>query len=948
MALTNCSCSCGVATGDQSQLADLPGRPTRREDRTRAPSLSSRKAISWLCLGLLSISGLGGAQANSLLARPNEHGRSLPASEHLERYSHHGQVRQPARREYDTHHYYVVELDAAHQLAWHPDGPAQIASSLGAELVEQLGELQDHYLVRSAKPLSRRDNDEHDAVLARYAALKERSDLIKRSDDHGAAILSLDKQVLRHRVKRFMELGDLSNEVLPRSPQYPGAKQDNKPVPKYLRMLADRFSIPDPLWPKQWHLANDDMRENSINVPPVWEQGINGSNIVVAIVDDGLDMHSMDLEDAFAAKGSWDYNDHTNLPEPRLSDDQHGTRCAGEIAASKNDVCGLGVAYGAKVAGIRILSGPISDADEAAALNHGYQVNDIYSCSWGPPDDGRSMEAPSRLIYKAMLNGIQKGRDGKGSVFVFASGNGGALDDQCNFDGYTNSIFSITVGAIDRKGHHPFYSEACAANMVVTYSSGSGDNIHTTDVGRNKCTDHHGGTSAAAPIAAGIFALVLQVRPDLTWRDMQYLCVQTAVPVNTDEDDWQTTQAGRPYNHRYGYGKLDAYAIVEAAKKHKLVKPQAYWSSPDRESALSLSKAGVSTEIDVTREILKNANFGQLEHVTVIVNITHSKRGDVEVILESPHGTQSILARTRRYDSASTGFPRWKFMSVKHWGESPLGKWKLTVKDQGDSQQNGTFYAWQLDLWGESEDASLARPFKMADDAQVILPKPGSLADLNMTDPDAQDKSNDDLLELQPGQTDATKTIPKPTEHLPSNHSQANLDKPAQTEKPISDIEEPHADDKPPSTEYLDDDSEDDGYLGSMSSMLANQRGFFATVAGVVLTAGCVGAFLVIRRNRLRRREAINRRGYFFESVPAADDEMGLKRGAGDASLGGRTRDLYDAFQVGDSDSDDEEGFRQSESSRLVGRSLDRQRQSLGEPPARQSAQLASADSKAV
>lgn len=87
------------------------------------------------------------------------------------------------------------------------------------------------------------------------------------------------------------------------------------------------------------------------------------------------------------------------------------------------------------------------------------------------------MEAPGRLITEAMLNGVQNGRGGKGSIFVFASGNGGGVDDQCNFDGYTNSLMSITVGAIDRKGLHPFYSEACSAIMVVTYSSGSGDNI---------------------------------------------------------------------------------------------------------------------------------------------------------------------------------------------------------------------------------------------------------------------------------------------------------------------------------------------------------------------------------------------------------------------------------------------------------------------------------------
>lgn len=87
------------------------------------------------------------------------------------------------------------------------------------------------------------------------------------------------------------------------------------------------------------------------------------------------------------------------------------------------------------------------------------------------------MEAPDGVILKAMVNGVQNGRDGKGSLFVFAAGNGGGVDDQCNFDGYTNSIFSMTIGAVDRKGLHPYYSELCAAMMVVAPSSGSGDHI---------------------------------------------------------------------------------------------------------------------------------------------------------------------------------------------------------------------------------------------------------------------------------------------------------------------------------------------------------------------------------------------------------------------------------------------------------------------------------------
>ena len=174
---------------------------------------------------------------------------------------------------------------------------------------------------------------------------------------------------------------------------------------------------------------------------------------------------------------SYDFNDHQKLPTPKNSDDRHGTRCAGQISAIKNNVCGVGVAYDSKIAGIRILSGPISDIDEAAALNYHYQNTSIYSCSWGPPDDGKSMDKPSYLIERAILNGVQRGRGGKGSLYVFASGNGALHGDQCNFDGYTNSIYSVTIAAIDFKGLHPTYSEACAANLLVAYSSGSGNHI---------------------------------------------------------------------------------------------------------------------------------------------------------------------------------------------------------------------------------------------------------------------------------------------------------------------------------------------------------------------------------------------------------------------------------------------------------------------------------------
>ncbi|EIN07045.1 hypothetical protein PUNSTDRAFT_70782 [Punctularia strigosozonata HHB-11173 SS5] len=611
------------------------------------------------------------------------------------------------RRAYGTHDYYVVEHDPRQGV----DLEVSLLA-LGLQLVEPVGALANHWLTR--RPKTEPSTSETPESL--WRRLQSRAAGYPRRDGvMAASILSVSLQTPHWRTKRALPpLMDSFN-------------------PESIGSIALHFGIEDPNFSDQWHLVNEEAPEHSMNATGIWDIGVTGQGVTTALIDDGLDFESNDLAANFDALGSYDFNDQEDLPKPKKWDDTHGTRCAGQIAAGKNDVCGVGIAYNSKVAGLRILSGPITDADEAAALNYGYQNTSIYSCSWGPPDDGVHMDAPPYLVEKAVVNGITHGRGGRGSVYVYASGNGAASGDQCNFDGYTNSIFTITVAGIDRDGGHPYYSESCAANLVVAYTSGSGAAITTTDVGKDKCSHSHGGTSAAAPNVAGVIALALSTRPELTWRDLQHLAVATAAIVSPDDPDWEVTSTGRLYSYKYGFGKMDAYRYVTAAMNWTPVKPQAWLEVPPlrmnngtmdegkrMSGGASIPLGGITSSTTITADMMKSNNLEALEHVTVRVWVAHDRRGDVEVELISPNGVKSVLAATRPRDISDSGFPGWRFMSVKHWGEDPLGDWTIRVSDQADEDLNGYFLGWNLVLWGSTIDPGFAKPYEVNPSATIL------------------------------------------------------------------------------------------------------------------------------------------------------------------------------------------------------------------------------------
>lgn len=512
----------------------------------------------------------------------------------------------------------------------------------------------------------------------------------------------------------------------------------------------DISEIKDPLFAKQWHLLNKDYPHADINVTGLWGRGIVGHGVTIAIIDDGLDLDHPDLSENVNLNGSWDFNNKGPKPMPRLKDDNHGTRCAGEIAAVKNDVCGVGVAWKAKVSGIRLLSGAITDIQEVNALTHRNDINYIYSCSWGPSDNGRTVEAPNTLLRNAFITGVVNGRQGLGSIYVFASGNGGARGDNCNYDGYTNSIFTITVAAIDYRGNHPKYSESCSA--VLTSSFGhSGLNagytrryICTTDRHKKNqnstlCTTKHRGTSAAAPLVSGIVGLLLSHRKDLSWRDVQHLIVRSSVKVQTENKNdgvlWETNGAGFSYSNEFGFGKLDASKLIELAstwstvgggysKRYQNPKDGENFGDHDERKTNSTTnqkemaqvryysglikvdqdipqgKAGIEVSNIVGRQKINDIGLLSVEHVTVTITLDHRRRGDLEYHLISPQGTRSILSKPRIHDRDSSGLTEWTMMSVKHWGESAVGEWKLKIIDNLNPRMTGRLKSWKIDIFG--------------------------------------------------------------------------------------------------------------------------------------------------------------------------------------------------------------------------------------------------------
>jgi len=309
--------------------------------------------------------------------------------------------------------------------------------------------------------------------------------------------------------------------------------------PNYL-VGRDQAGPDDPRFAEQWALRNEGQAGGSagsdINAFGAWAETTGARTTVVAVVDSGVDLTHPDLKDnqwvnPSEVDGNGEDDDGNGLADDThgwdwvagsgvVRDEQgHGTSVAGLIAAEGDNGAGVsGVMWQASLMSLRVLDssgvGDVAAAVEAIdyAVAHGAAV---VNCSWGT-------DAESRFLRDAIE------RAGRRGVLVVASaGNSGRdLDSAPYYPAAFDLQNVISVAATDGFDHLTSFSNRGATRVAV---AAPGAHLLTTQSGGG----YHlvTGTSAAAPLVAGIAGLIKTLRPMLGAAQVRATVVGGARPV---------------------------------------------------------------------------------------------------------------------------------------------------------------------------------------------------------------------------------------------------------------------------------------------------------------------------------------------------------------------------------------------------------------------------------
>lgn len=315
----------------------------------------------------------------------------------------------------------------------------------------------------------------------------------------------------------------------------------------------------DSLFCDQWGLENpySGYQDIDISASSAWEYA-TGKHVKIAILDDGVDTTHIDLSPNI---GSLSYDTETGTSPSQIYGD-HGTHCAGIAAAVKdNGIQIAGVAPEATIVPISFDYDIETDKPQRIAdgITWAYQHGvDIISNSW-------HRRTKSTAIEEAIDSAFNYGREGKGCVIVFASGN---YDE--DFDENRNVSFPancndtiLAVGAINKYGVRWVNSNYGQKLDLVAPGVDIISTLPCNSFGEKT------GTSMACPHVAGVAALILERNPELTVTEVNsIICSQAkkipgvSFDVNKPDGTW---------NAEYGYGLVNACSSVVATPSIKYI-----------------------------------------------------------------------------------------------------------------------------------------------------------------------------------------------------------------------------------------------------------------------------------------------------------------------------------------------------------------------------------------
>jgi len=343
---------------------------------------------------------------------------------------------------------------------------------------------------------------------------------------------------------------------------------------------------------------------NNIKAPEAWDtETAEGKDVRIAIVDTGVDLTHPDLnvltelgKDYLGELGGApNYeehgDDHRGVP--------HGTACAGLAAAKTNNGTGVSATcWGCPVIPVRLVpdtpqsvsTSTFYEAMKYVTDNGAWVVNNSWN-SQDTDDDGNCIATPAiNSIAQGVDYGRSKGRNGKGTIFIWSAGNS-HCDTTLNELLKDNDL--LTISALKpNTSDHDIMASYSNYGSEIDISAPAGN--RTTDIqgkdygyayngsysldSNGDYTNNFSGTSAAAPVTSGAVALMLAANPAMTFSGaMNCIKISARKPATecnegewTVQDDEWIAAGSKEHSPCFGFGVVDAKAMVENAKNSEI------------------------------------------------------------------------------------------------------------------------------------------------------------------------------------------------------------------------------------------------------------------------------------------------------------------------------------------------------------------------------------------